>query len=328
MTTFISTLINGSSLLLAFLLLVRSRKVNTIGNRWFVAFVFSIFFLTLEDSLTVSSIGLNHDFISILLVWPIFLIAPVFYISVSYFINPNRQWKHKDYLHFVTGLGLVFYIIVVYGLFYKSELYESTAIIVLSTLINFVPILQILAYVAFSYREISKHQHNIVQYVSSVEKIDLKWLEYVTKGVFVIVLFWAIEIFFPLPEFVKGTFSLIYLGGIFFIAYYSITQIEVFPFNKTKQAEMLEIVNENTGTKKKLLTDQTLEEYKVSLNNLMSTAKPYLDSELSLSKLAIQSNVTPHLLSYVINNGYNENFYQFINRHRVEEAKKVLLDAK
>ena len=37
-------------------------------------------------------------------------------------------------------------------------------------------------------------------------------------------------------------------------------------------------------------------------------------------------NCTPHQLSYIINNGFDENFYQFINRFRIEEAKKLILN--
>ena len=60
----------------------------------------------------------------------------------------------------------------------------------------------------------------------------------------------------------------------------------------------------------------------------MDADKPFLDSELTLMKLATKLNSTPHQLSYIINTGFNENFYQFVNRYRVEEAKKIILDPK
>ena len=37
-------------------------------------------------------------------------------------------------------------------------------------------------------------------------------------------------------------------------------------------------------------------------------------------------NLSTHLLSYTINTGFDENFYQFINRYRIDEAKKMVLD--
>ena len=59
----------------------------------------------------------------------------------------------------------------------------------------------------------------------------------------------------------------------------------------------------------------------------MDNKKPFLDPELSLFKLASQLDISSHLLSYVINNGCDENFHQFINRYRIEEAKKMIQDS-
>jgi AraC-like DNA-binding protein len=58
----------------------------------------------------------------------------------------------------------------------------------------------------------------------------------------------------------------------------------------------------------------------------MQSEKPFLDNELNLLKLAAHMQITIHTLSYVINEGYGENFAQYVNRYRVEEAKKLLDD--
>jgi len=57
----------------------------------------------------------------------------------------------------------------------------------------------------------------------------------------------------------------------------------------------------------------------------MDHQKPYLDSELNLIKLAELIGITPHQLSYIVNTGFNENFFQYINTYRVEKAKELLL---
>ena len=79
---------------------------------------------------------------------------------------------------------------------------------------------------------------------------------------------------------------------------------------------------------KKLISDDELREMKSILIQVMDNKKPFLDTELSLFKLASQLDISSHLLSYIINNGCNENFYQFINRYRIEEAKKMIQDPK
>ena len=61
---------------------------------------------------------------------------------------------------------------------------------------------------------------------------------------------------------------------------------------------------------------------------LLETEKPFLSSEISLVQLANLLDIKPHILSYTINEGFNENFNQFINRYRIEEAKNLLINPK
>ncbi|WP_281979263.1 helix-turn-helix domain-containing protein [Tenacibaculum mesophilum] len=58
----------------------------------------------------------------------------------------------------------------------------------------------------------------------------------------------------------------------------------------------------------------------------MKTKHLYLDNNINLASLAEEMQITSHQLSYVINNGFNQNFYQFINSYRIEKAKKLLMD--
>ena len=56
----------------------------------------------------------------------------------------------------------------------------------------------------------------------------------------------------------------------------------------------------------------------------MEIEKPFLDENLSLYLLAKQSEITQPHLSQIINQHFKMNFYDFINRYRVEEAKQKL----
>jgi len=162
----------------------------------------------------------------------------------------------------------------------------------------------------------------------------LKWLKQVVVCVLIITGFWLTDIFFKLAKndsFFDNFASLIYLGATFFIAYFSLKQKEVFQFNKQETKEIDTIIIENAsleGTSKKLISDDELKEMKLMLIQAMDNQKPFLDAELSLFKLASQLNISSHLLSYIINKGCNENFYQFVNRYRIEEAKKMIDDPK
>ena len=54
--------------------------------------------------------------------------------------------------------------------------------------------------------------------------------------------------------------------------------------------------------------------------------KPYLDPELTLSQLAKDLSISRSQLSQLINDGIGENFYDFVNKYRVEQVKKLMID--
>lgn len=74
-----------------------------------------------------------------------------------------------------------------------------------------------------------------------------------------------------------------------------------------------------------LLPDRA-ERYLGKLQHVMATEKPFLDSRLSLQRLADRLSILNRHLSQVINEQLDQNFHDFVNGYRVEEAKKMLLD--
>ena len=77
---------------------------------------------------------------------------------------------------------------------------------------------------------------------------------------------------------------------------------------------------------KSTLTKERGDRYVRRLVEAMEKEKPYLDCELTLQKLARRLSIHPHHLSQIINERLNQNFFDFINSYRVEEAKKRLID--
>lgn len=76
------------------------------------------------------------------------------------------------------------------------------------------------------------------------------------------------------------------------------------------------------------LTPAKVRSYSSKLVKLMEKDKRYLESDLSSAKLAESLGISRKHLSQVINQQFNLNFKNFINKYRVEEAKKKLLDPK
>lgn len=77
---------------------------------------------------------------------------------------------------------------------------------------------------------------------------------------------------------------------------------------------------------KSMLTPERAEKYLRRLYECMETEKPYRDGDLTVQKLAQKLSISPQHLSRLINEQLQQNFIDFINSYRVEEAKRRLAD--
>jgi AraC-like DNA-binding protein len=326
-------LFSGASLLLTFLIFVNPGKKNINANRWLSVFMFCLFLITFDDIWKIAGRYDTGEFFGNVLGLASFIVAPAFYLSVSHFVESDRKWKITDHLHFVLSYLYVFLTII--DIFLdtpeNSNGLDSTAKTVILFFNLFFTIL-IIIYCTMAFRKIVRHQKSIRLFASDVENINLKWLEYISCGVIAMALIWVLDINLCLTEkyeIYNAVASMLYLISIFFIAYHALKQGEIFAFNISERAEIRELINENTVSevdRKRIIDDKKLEYVKEELLHVMETSKPHLKAGLSLILLAGEMKISSHVLSYVINKGLDENFYGFINRYRIMEAKKLLAD--
>ncbi|HEX8576273.1 MAG TPA: helix-turn-helix domain-containing protein [Flavobacterium sp.] len=329
----ITILTSGITLLIAFLCLINIQGVNKSGNRWLGIFMLCIFFYTIDFILMLTGMKIESAIIIVLLNISIYLFAPAFYYTVTYFITPDKPWKVKDYLH-LFWLALFYILLSSYLLYEKpSRVKEGIHFleILFSGYFGIVCCLQIFYYFTLSWIKLKKHEQNIRLFSSTIENIDLKWLKHIIVCISIMGLLFIINMLSNITGYYYVVINLSYLIGFFAIVYFSMKQKEIYPFTTKQKNEIIyTTIKENSKKQepKKLIQDQKLEELKTVLLHLMENEKPFLDSELTLVKLASMMNISLHQLSYLINTGFNENFYQFVNRYRIEEAKRMILDKK
>ncbi|MFZ4928894.1 helix-turn-helix domain-containing protein [Chryseobacterium sp. Mn2064] len=314
--SFIVILIYGSLVLLSLLKLTNPLKVNRKANFWFGIFLFlwSTFWL---DEIFSLITGSAIEFHSLFLVRFIQYLTPVFfYFSVLFYTNPSFKFGIKD-LKFLLFPAAFLMCLGGIALGYSNP-FEYLSIMLI--------LIQALFYTGLSYITIRKHQKKIQQFSSNTEGINLNWLEYIILVLLIVNVIYVIYNLFYDPKSLNFFINTVFLLVIYFVGYYSLKQKEIYPLEE-KQREELISINDNTDSeeiKKKLISDEELSKIKTSLENLMNTQKPYLDSELNLIKLAEMLAVSTHHLSYVINTGFGKNFFQYVNEFRVEYAQKLL----
>lgn len=85
-----------------------------------------------------------------------------------------------------------------------------------------------------------------------------------------------------------------------------------------KKKELLRYTSSN-------LTEEFIDEKNNEMLQLLGGNQLYLEPDLSLQKLSLKLNTKPNYLSQVINRKHNCNFRDFINKYRIQTAKKLLI---
>lgn len=73
------------------------------------------------------------------------------------------------------------------------------------------------------------------------------------------------------------------------------------------------------------LTEMGEKDLRDTLTRLMKEDQLFLNNDLSLDELALKANTTRHNVSLVINKYFEQNFFDFINQHRIEYVKDLFL---
>jgi AraC-like DNA-binding protein len=253
------------------------------------------------------------------------LAAPSLFLFISSITRKNFRFKKEQMLHlipFIAAWIVLFFLFYQYPAEIKRELILSqdlfpplvryTGMIILNV--------QVLGYTAAAVFLIYAYKKEIPQQQASVLPEQINWLYLVVAGICVIHFSGFIKY---LVARYAGVFSeLLYLVSVIstfafvmIILYYIVRHPLMFSMVDTELSREM---------KKYSLSSDSFDAYKARLVAFMTRDKPYLDSELTLQKLAALASIPPHSLSEVINRGFNQSFFGFVNTYRVNEAKRLL----
>jgi AraC-like DNA-binding protein len=189
-----------------------------------------------------------------------------------------------------------------------------------SLLIN----IQIMIYMAVTLFLLLNYSSRIKSLYSTIHLLDLSWLQLV---IYAFLFMWLIDF---------AHFLLRHTGGISpeisgLLTFVSITINFVFAnlviYKGLKQPfQFFDIEKDLPKTKidNLLITAEESNIYLEKLLEYMSAEKPYLISNLTLKELAERLEINPRTLSKIINVKKNQNFFDFINTYRIDDAKMIL----
>lgn len=312
----LTILIFGGILLLAFIKFTNAVAVNGKANRYFGLFLLLWSTFWLDEVVALEQVLIPLPILRVLQLFQFF--TPLaFYLSIVFYTNPTYRYRPKDLIYL---LGPVFFTVLLY-----MEPYLSNSIFHHAFIVLFLG--NALFYNVLAYIRLRQHAKNIESFASVKEPIDLHWLMYIIYALALAAVATIVYNIFDTTGALNVFINALFLSVVYFVAYHSLKQKEIYPKGYT----LPEVTEETQISKpgipnKKDPEDQALLQQKEALLHLMNTQQPYLESELTLVRLAEMTGLSVHQLSHLINTCFQENFFLFINRYRVEKAKALLTD--
>jgi AraC-like DNA-binding protein len=357
-TSWISTLdmlAAAQGIFLAVLLV--GRGVNQVANRYLslLMVVFSVdllsaaYFLEGLDATWPHLIGID---VSIGVLY-----GPLLYLYARALTESRRSYNLRDFKHFipfvfVSAILLPFYLQTGDAkLLYRAAPGASEWFSIMSA-IGYGKLIYSLVYILLVFGLLRRHRRRIREEYSTLGKVNLAWL---TRMMYGGLLVWGIaaaaQVLWtwnsPGDGPVEGFGEYISVASALFvypIGYLGLRQAEIFRGAARRPEEFvtihdgsLMVIDEKTEPEspdlsqpesysQSGLTDDRRDRIHAQLTSVMEDEKPFRDSGLTLQQLSDVAGLMPHHVSEALNQSAGQNFYEFVNRYRVEEAKALLSD--
>jgi len=203
-------------------------------------------------------------------------------------------------------------------------------------------IIHLSVYFALSMRLLYRHKRRVMDNFSYTETLSLNWLRNLLAGLMVVYLFWLISELFDDPEGYSGMLEallgLSIVAFIYLMGYLGLRQPLIFSSRErspkppldtelaTAPAPETDYIDDNPTLKYKhsSLSSELAMALINEVEQTMQTQQLYLDSQLSLPKLAQRLGVSANYLSQAINEQRGQHFFDFVNRYRVDAVLDVL----
>jgi len=242
-------------------------------------------------------------------------------------VYKNYQFQRFDLIYLLPfAVYMVYILITFYALNYDDKIqllvnYTTTDRSFLHHAIGFIRESLRVFFSVLCIIEIRRCRQQIRNRHSSIEKIDLGWLNFLVVS-FLCIRVWAVFVSLSIILSVHAHISINFenlglagnyttLGLVTALIYFGIRYSSIFEGvdHSEPQAHSAQEID--------VTLVKRVEVY-------MQEKKPFLANILTLEQLATQLEIPPRTLSNVINRHFKRNFFEFINEYRIEEAKAQL----
>lgn len=274
-------------------------------------------------------------------VWPhlirigdplVFLYGPLLYLYAR--ALTGREWRRLDWLHFLPFLlyvlnNLPFYLLPAQEkVDFVDRVFRGGAVNSAVLWIAILRLLHVGAYAGVSFLPLRRYHLRVGEAFSNIDRISLDWLRRLL-GVFLLVCIVGIVAYGLMVgkgvDFVQANnlIALVLSFSFYLMGYKGMQTAGIFEQRPAEEKNGLQSSASANGYHLPQQQEDRIEE---RLQRVFFEEEAYLQSDLTVQTLADQMDVPAYQLSHYLNSVYDESFYDFVNRYRVEKVKEKLRD--
>jgi len=303
-------IIYQSIIFLVFLIPKRSSKTSLNNSLRLIYLLIIIHFIY---------ILVENNFLNKMLMFGIvfgFIYGPIFNLYTKSLILKKINAK-RQILHFLPS-GLAFIFVVLCNIFSWRTLveHEFVYIIIVSACI--------LIYLIASLILLHNYKRLLPQLRSNLDNISLGWLKIIIYLVIAAIILTFLENIISsskinIEDILITLVFLLILLIVIGLYYMGFRQADIFP--GLEEDEIAQI----NQIKKYDISSEDKEKISLEIDTFIENQQIFKGFELSINDLARELNISPRKISYVINDVYKMNFYDFINSYRIKFARELLI---
>ncbi|MFD2165628.1 helix-turn-helix domain-containing protein [Thalassotalea euphylliae] len=181
-------------------------------------------------------------------------------------------------------------------------------------------------------RRLAAYRRQLKDLFATTDAKEIRWLSWLLLAVGVVWSATAINILldnlFYSTEISANLAAIVTLLMVWSIALWGLRQkpgLEELYDSKEEINDVLDTAQTASGKYQKSALDQAhAEKIAAKIEAAMQQDKLYLDASLSLQKLAKHISTSPNYISQTLNESLGMNFFDYVNKHRVQAAQQLL----
>jgi AraC-like DNA-binding protein len=260
--------------------------------------------------------------------------GPLLYFYVKSLIYTDFRARGRDLVHFIPALACPAWIALIFHTLGSERLMAGVHDYVVywdnlpfRSLILGKAIL-VLGYALASLKLMLDYGKRLRENYSSLGDIERRWLKLLIMG-FSLICLWSLVIQVSGTWVSQSTASLMGLSG----NYLNFLFINLLVFYNLLHSNVVQGISAPVTPRAEPQEGAATEERKEpfspaqirSIEWAMTEARVYLTPDLTLEQLATTANLPARTTSTIINRHFNMSFFDFVNYHRVEAAKALLI---